>query len=78
MADQSTTKGDGSITTHCIEHAKTQKSKCASCDKIIPHKSLRVGEIYRKNKKVKKDLAKHTWYHFKCWKGKNQLEYTRG
>jgi hypothetical protein len=29
-----------------------------------------VAEIYRKSKKVKKDLAKHTWYHFKCFKGK--------
>jgi hypothetical protein len=71
MTDQATAKGDGSITTYCIEHAKTQKSKCIACDKVIPHKSLRVGEIYRKNKKVKKNLAKHTWYHFKCWKGKN-------
>lgn len=71
MTEQSTTaKTDGSITTYCIEHAKTQQSKCAACEKTIPHKSLRVAEIYRKSKKVKKDLAKHTWYHFKCFKGK--------
>ncbi|KAL9542346.1 hypothetical protein MBANPS3_008658 [Mucor bainieri] len=69
MTEQSTTaKTDGSITTYCIEHAKTQQSKCAACEKTIPHKSLRVAEIYRKSKKVKKDLAKHTWYHFKCFK----------
>ncbi|KAI8080736.1 uncharacterized protein B0P05DRAFT_539388 [Gilbertella persicaria] len=65
MTDQQAEK---SIITHCIEHAKTQQSTCADCGKTIPHKSLRVAEIYRKNKKVKKDLAKHTWYHFKCWK----------
>ncbi|GAN10310.1 hypothetical protein MAM1_0342d09848 [Mucor ambiguus] len=69
MTEQNTTaKTDGSITTYCIEHAKTQQSKCAACEKTIPHKSLRVAEIYRKSKKVKKDLAKHTWYHFKCFK----------
>ncbi|KAF1803718.1 hypothetical protein V8B55DRAFT_1507952 [Mucor lusitanicus] len=69
MTEQNTTaKTDGSITTYCIEHAKTQQSKCAACEKTIPHKSLRVAEIFRKSKKVKKDLAKHTWYHFKCFK----------
>lgn len=73
MTEQNTTaKTDGSITTYCIEHAKTQQSKCAACEKTIPHKSLRVAEIFRKSKKVKKDLAKHTWYHFKCFKGKYQ------
>lgn len=73
MTEQNTTaKTDGSITTYCIEHAKTQQSKCAACEKTIPHKSLRVAEIFRKSKKVKKDLAKHTWYHFKCFKGKCQ------
>lgn len=71
MTEQNTTaKTDGSITTYCIEHAKTQQSKCAACERVIPHKSLRVAEIFRKSKKVKKDLARHTWYHFKCFKGK--------
>ncbi|OBZ87429.1 hypothetical protein A0J61_04524 [Choanephora cucurbitarum] len=65
MTDQS---ADKPVITHCIEHAKTQQSVCAECQKTIPHKSLRVAEIYRKNKKVKKNAARHTWYHFKCWK----------
>lgn len=69
MADQ-VAKGDGSITSYCIEPALTQKSKCAACEKIIPHKSLRVAEVYRSSKKVKKDKARHTWFHFRCWKGK--------
>ncbi|KAI7884153.1 uncharacterized protein EV154DRAFT_545475 [Mucor mucedo] len=67
MADQ-LAKGDGSITSYCIEPAETQKSKCAACEKVIPHKSLRVAEIYRSSKKIKKDKARHTWFHFKCWK----------
>lgn len=69
MTDQEK-KPEGSITSYCIEHALTQKSKCADCGKTIPVKSLRVAEIYRSSKKVKKDKARHTWYHFKCWKGK--------
>ncbi|GAA5811207.1 hypothetical protein MFLAVUS_004638 [Mucor flavus] len=68
MADQGNTKLDGSITSYCIEHAATQKSKCAACERVIPHKSLRVAEVYRRTKKVKKDKARHTWFHFKCWK----------
>ncbi|KAI8969186.1 hypothetical protein BDF20DRAFT_916565 [Mycotypha africana] len=56
------------IISYCIEHAKTQQSKCNACNKVIPHKSLRVAEIYRRSKKVKKDDAKHTWFHFKCFK----------
>ncbi|CEP08930.1 hypothetical protein [Parasitella parasitica] len=69
MTEQSaTTKTDKAIITYCIEHAKTQQSKCAACNKTIPHKSLRVAEIVRRSKKVKKDAAKHTWYHFKCFK----------
>lgn len=67
MTDQEK-KPEGSITSYCIEHALTQKSKCADCEKTIPHKSLRVAEIYRSSKKVKKDKARHTWFHFKCWK----------
>lgn len=70
MTDQPNTKADGSITSYTIEHAQTQKSKCAACEKVIPHKSLRVAEVWRRNKKVKKDKARHTWFHFKCWKGK--------
>ncbi|CAO3613205.1 unnamed protein product [Mucor hiemalis] len=54
--------------SYCIEHALTQKSKCADCKKVIPRKSLRVAEIYRSSKKIKKDKARHTWYHFRCWK----------
>ncbi|KAI8639376.1 hypothetical protein BD408DRAFT_421507 [Parasitella parasitica] len=61
-------KTDKAIITYCVEHAKTQQSKCAACDKTIPHKSLRVAEIIRKSKKAKKIAAKHTWYHFKCFK----------
>ncbi|KAG0165165.1 hypothetical protein DFQ30_008879 [Apophysomyces sp. BC1015] len=57
------------ITTYCIEYAK-QFSNCEECDKPIPHKSLRAGSIFRKSKKEKKNLAKHTWWHFKCWKVK--------
>lgn len=72
MADQGNTKLDGSITSYCIEHAATQKSKCAACERVIPHKSLRVAEVYRRTKKVKKDKARHTWFHFKCWKGKKK------
>ncbi|GAA5805571.1 hypothetical protein HPULCUR_011090 [Helicostylum pulchrum] len=68
MTDQGNTKLDGSITSYCIEHAATQKSKCAACERVIPHKSLRVAEVYRRTKKVKKDKARHTWFHFKCWK----------
>lgn len=68
MADQ-VAKVDGSITSYCIEPAETQKSKCAACEKVIPHKSLRVAEVYRSSKKVKKDKARHTWFHFRCWKG---------
>ncbi|KAI8088608.1 hypothetical protein BDF21DRAFT_443373 [Thamnidium elegans] len=68
MTDQGNTKLDGSITSYCIEHAMTQKSKCTACERVIPHKSLRVAEVYRRTKKVKKDKARHTWFHFKCWK----------
>jgi hypothetical protein len=60
---------DQGITTYCVEYAASQMSKCEDCKKMIPHKSLRVAEIYRKSKKVKKNQAKHTWYHFKCFRG---------
>ncbi|KAI8978426.1 hypothetical protein BDB01DRAFT_837352 [Pilobolus umbonatus] len=56
------------IITYCVEQAKTSQSQCAACKKNIAQKFLRVAEIYRKSKKVKKDQAKHTWYHFKCFK----------
>lgn len=69
MTEQKSSEG---IYTYCIEYAKTQQSKCDSCKKIIPNKSLRAAEIYRKSSKEKKNLARHTWYHFKCWKGKKQ------
>ncbi|EIE79380.1 hypothetical protein G6F46_004250 [Rhizopus delemar] len=65
MTEQKSSEG---IYTYCIEYAKTQQSKCDSCKKIIPNKSLRAAEIYRKSPKEKKNLARHTWYHFKCWK----------
>ncbi|KAI9244540.1 hypothetical protein BY458DRAFT_560979 [Sporodiniella umbellata] len=55
------------IYTYCIEYAQTQQSKCHNCKAIIPNKSLRAAEIYRKSAKEKKKQAKHTWYHFKCW-----------
>ncbi|KAI8888325.1 hypothetical protein K501DRAFT_240657 [Backusella circina FSU 941] len=66
---------DQSITSYCVEYAATQQSKCEDCQKMIPHKSLRVAEIYRKNKKVKKNQAKHTWYHFKCFKVPKMLTF---
>ncbi|GAB5585138.1 hypothetical protein Unana1_00038 [Umbelopsis nana] len=55
------------IITYCVEYAESQNSKCATCQRIIPNKSLRCGEIYRKSKKEKKQLSKTTWYHFKCF-----------
>ncbi|KAI9478814.1 MAG: hypothetical protein EXX96DRAFT_609262 [Benjaminiella poitrasii] len=67
MSEQASTENKP-IITHCIEHAATGLSKCTDCGKGIAIKSLRVAEIYRKSKKVKKTQAKHTWYHFKCWK----------
>ncbi|CEG63180.1 hypothetical protein RMATCC62417_00367 [Rhizopus microsporus] len=60
-------KSEG-IYTYCIEYAKTTQSRCAACKKGIPVKSLRAAEIFRKSPKEKKNLARHTWYHFKCFK----------
>ncbi|KAG1226606.1 hypothetical protein G6F68_006464 [Rhizopus microsporus] len=60
-------KSEG-IYTYCIEYAKTTQSRCAACKKGISIKSLRAAEIFRKSPKEKKNLAKHTWYHFKCFK----------
>ncbi|KAI7872793.1 hypothetical protein BDF14DRAFT_1872947 [Spinellus fusiger] len=57
----------GSIITYCVEYAETQLSVCKTCSKVIPAKSVRVGEISRKNKKEKKKQARHTWWHFRCW-----------
>ncbi|KAI7901780.1 uncharacterized protein BX663DRAFT_552698 [Cokeromyces recurvatus] len=68
MMSEQVSKEEKPIISHCVEHAATGLSTCADCGKKIPLKSLRVAEIYRKNKKVKKMHAKHTWYHFKCWK----------
>jgi len=58
------------IITYCVEYAQSQTSKCATCNRIIPNKSLRCGEIFRRSKKEKKQLSKTTWYHFKCFPGK--------
>ncbi|KAI8388676.1 uncharacterized protein BYT42DRAFT_611690 [Radiomyces spectabilis] len=71
------------IITYCIEYAETQLSKCADCQKVIPRNSLRVGQVFRKNKSEKKRNAKHTWWHFKCWEvpelvTKIPIEYFRG
>ncbi|RUP44585.1 hypothetical protein BC936DRAFT_149260 [Jimgerdemannia flammicorona] len=60
------------ITTYCVELAQTQRSFCDTCKKVIPNQSLRCGKIVRKDKKEKKILAKHTWYHFKCFQGEQQ------
>ncbi|KAG2174457.1 hypothetical protein INT44_006720 [Umbelopsis vinacea] len=58
---------DTSIKTYCVEYAQSQTSKCATCNRTIPNKSLRCGEIFRRSKKEKKQLSKTTWYHFKCF-----------
>lgn len=58
------------IITYCVEYAQSQTSKCATCNRTIPNKSLRCGEIFRRSKKEKKQLSKTTWYHFKCFPGK--------
>lgn len=73
MSTTSMSKTDGQpqpIITYCIEYAESQNSKCAGCNRTIPNKSLRCGEISRKSKKEKKQLSKTTWYHFKCFPGK--------
>ncbi|KAI9491468.1 hypothetical protein BDB00DRAFT_832326 [Zychaea mexicana] len=59
---------EGGITTFCIEYAKVDKADCTQCGKVIPRHSLRTGEIFRKSKSEKKKSAKHSWYHFRCWK----------
>ncbi|KAL0079524.1 hypothetical protein F4703DRAFT_1875076 [Phycomyces blakesleeanus] len=64
MADSTSS---GPIITYCVEYAETQLSVCKSCNRVIPAKSLRVGELFRKNKKEKKKQAKYSWWHFKCW-----------
>ncbi|KAI9265231.1 hypothetical protein BDA99DRAFT_437357 [Phascolomyces articulosus] len=61
-------KEETGITTYCIEYAKFGKADCSTCGKVIPHHSLRAGEIFRKSKSEKKKSAKHSWYHFNCWK----------
>ncbi|RUS19797.1 hypothetical protein BC937DRAFT_86900 [Endogone sp. FLAS-F59071] len=55
------------ITTYCVELAQSQTSRCGTCKKIIPNRSLRCGKVERKDKKEKKDQAKYTWYHFRCF-----------
>ncbi|KAI9016558.1 hypothetical protein CLU79DRAFT_837611 [Phycomyces nitens] len=64
MADSTSS---GPIITYCVEYAETQLSVCKACNRVIPAKSLRVGELFRKNKKEKKKQAKYSWWHFKCW-----------
>ncbi|KAI8141241.1 hypothetical protein BJV82DRAFT_645424 [Fennellomyces sp. T-0311] len=60
--------GDEGITTYCIEYAVLNKANCVACNKVIPRHALRAGEIFRKSKSEKKKSAKHSWYHFRCWK----------
>ncbi|KAI7875590.1 hypothetical protein K492DRAFT_240209 [Lichtheimia hyalospora FSU 10163] len=57
---------DQGITTYSVEY-RDKPAKCAICSKSILAKSLAASEIFRKSKTEKKKLAKHTWYHFKCW-----------
>ena len=61
---------DQGITTYSVEYREKPGAKCATCSKSILAKSLAASEIFRKSKTEKKKLAKHTWYHFKCWTGK--------
>ncbi|KAI9316605.1 hypothetical protein BX666DRAFT_1877907 [Dichotomocladium elegans] len=55
------------ITTYSVTYCDKPRQSCAKCEKVIPLRSLSAAEIYRKSKSEKKKLAKHTWYHFKCW-----------
>ncbi|KAL1920537.1 uncharacterized protein VTP21DRAFT_914 [Calcarisporiella thermophila] len=55
------------VTRYCVEYAESQDSKCGTCGKQIPNKSLRCGKIELTSPKQKKKHGKHTWYHFKCF-----------
>lgn len=56
------------IITYCFEYAQTEKSKCTECNKIIKRNGLRIGELSRFSKKVKKSQATYRWWHFDCFK----------
>jgi hypothetical protein len=37
------------------------------CDKFIILRTLRIGRLWRADKKVKKMFAEYTWHHLKCF-----------
>jgi len=56
------------LITYCFEYAQTEKSKCTECNKVIKRNGLRIGELSRFSKKVKKSMATYRWWHFDCFK----------
>ncbi|ORX63234.1 hypothetical protein BCR32DRAFT_293252 [Anaeromyces robustus] len=56
------------LITYCFEYAESDKSKCAECNKAIKRNALRIGELSRFSKKVKKSMATYRWWHFDCFK----------
>jgi len=56
------------LITYCFEYAQTEKSKCTECNKVIKRHGLRIGELSRFSKKVKKSMATYRWWHFDCFK----------